>query len=109
MSETSISRRLFIGTVPAAAAAQVVVDPVRESNLGKPSGPITIVTTYQFEPHEVKKIEGAASKVNLVMVGREQFREKLREADVVYGNVRGSDLDYAPKLKWVQAGGAGVE
>jgi phosphoglycerate dehydrogenase-like enzyme len=40
---------------------------------------------------------------------REEYRQRLRDAEVVYGGFSGADLDYAPKLKWVQAGGAGVE
>ena len=40
---------------------------------------------------------------------RDEFRSKLREADIVYGNFGGQDLDYAPRLKWLQAGGAGME
>jgi phosphoglycerate dehydrogenase-like enzyme len=39
----------------------------------------------------------------------EEFREKLKEAEVVYGDIRGDLLDCAPNLKWVQSGGAGVE
>ena len=40
---------------------------------------------------------------------REEFRSKLREADVVYNSFNGPDLDYAPRLKWFQSGGAGME
>jgi len=73
--------------------------------------PIRIVTTYKFEPNEVRQIQQAAPvPVEIVMCDtREQFRERLRDAEVVYGSISGADLDYAPKLKWVMAGGAGVE
>jgi phosphoglycerate dehydrogenase-like enzyme len=112
MSDSSFSRRTFLGTVPAAAAAQVVVNPINPSNLAKPAGPIRILAMKGFDPAEVKKIENAApdTTVELTMAdSREEFREKLRNADVVYGNIRGVDLDYAPRLRWVQMGAAGVE
>jgi phosphoglycerate dehydrogenase-like enzyme len=76
------------------------------------SEPIRIVTTYKFEPHEVEQITAAApnTKVEITICNdRQEFRSKLPEAEVVYGSVRGEDLDHAPKLKWIQAGGAGVE
>ena len=40
---------------------------------------------------------------------REEFDEKVKDADVVYGDVRGEALKAASKLKWVHAGGAGIE
>ena len=106
----SVSRRSFLGTVPAAAAAQVVVDPITRGDLKKPQGPIRIAAMSEFSPEEIQKIESAAPDVKvLVSKTPAEFRANLREADVVYGNLRGGDLDYAPKLKWLQAGGAGME
>lgn len=67
---------------------------------------------YKFEPHEVDQIAKApgGTKVEIVMCAtREEFRQRLKDAEVVYGDIRGADLDYAPKLKWIQAGGAGME
>lgn len=67
---------------------------------------------YAFEPDEVQKIKAAVpnAQVEILMAkNRDEFRTQLREAEVVYGDVRGADLDYAPKLKWVQSGGAGME
>ena len=65
----------------------------------------------EFEPHEIKQIvEASPVKVEFVTVkSREEFRTAIRDAEVIYGGINGSDLDFAPKLKWVQAGGAGVE
>src|SRR5262245_41934614 len=97
---SEVSRRTFLAGVPVAAAAQTVV-------VKRGDGPIRIVTMNEFEPHELRKITGAAkdAKVELVFCkSREEFREKLRDADVVYGDVRGAELDYAPRLKWVQSG-----
>jgi phosphoglycerate dehydrogenase-like enzyme len=97
-----VSRRTFLTAAPAAAAAaQVSANPLR------------VVTTYAFTPEEVAKIEQTAAehaKVEIIICKtREDFRERLREADIVYGALSGKDLDYAPKLKWWQAGGAGME
>ncbi len=107
-----VSRRSFLGTVPVAAAAQVVVPAANESKLPKPAGPIRIALMNEFAPDEIEKIQNAAPGVKvelLISANREEFRRNLREADVAYGSVAGADLDYAPRLKWVQAGGAGVE
>lgn len=100
---------------PAAAQGQsrqpvVTPEPANQPRTG--SGPIRIVTMYAFEPHEVRTIQAAVpdTKVEIVIAkNRDEFRTQLREAEVVYGDLRGPDLDYAPKLKWVQAGGAGME
>ena len=40
---------------------------------------------------------------------REEFDQKVKDADVVYGDIRGDALKSASRLKWVQAGGAGIE
>ena len=106
----SVSRRTFLGAVPAAAAAQVVVDNTTRGDLKKPQGPIRIAAMNEFSPEEIQKIESAAPDVKiLVSRSAEEFRTNLREANVVYGNLRDADLDYAPKVKWLQAGGAGME
>ena len=76
------------------------------------SGPIRVVTMYKFEPEEVRKIEGAVqnAKVEVIIAkDHDQYREMLRDAEVVYGEMRGADADFAPKLKWIQWGGAGME
>jgi phosphoglycerate dehydrogenase-like enzyme len=89
-----------------------VATPFPQTDLRAQGDPIRIVTMYEFEPHEMQKIQAAApgKRVEILFCkSREEFRSKLREADVVYGGIGGADLDYAPKLKWVQSGGAGVE
>ena len=72
-----------------------------------------IVTMYKFTPEEIQQIQKAAAehtRVEIVICSTpEEFRQQLRDADAVYGGLRGSDLDYGPKLKWWQNGGAGME
>ena len=104
------------GAAPAAAAAQnrqpVVVAPFAPQEPKAQGDPLRIVTMYQFEPAEVKKIQDSVPDARVTVAlckTREEFREKLRDAEVVYGDVRAADLDYAPKLKWMQSGGAGME
>ncbi len=116
MAKKSVSRRSFMavaGGVPAAATARnpVVANPLVISEVKVEQEPLRIVTMYPFEPHEAAKITSAgAVRVDLIICKTpEEFRQKLRDAEVVYGGVRGRDLPGAPKLKWVQAGGAGVE
>jgi len=79
-----------------------------------PSQPdsLRIVTLHPFEPAEIDQIKAAAPKVHidfLVCRTREELDEKVKDADVVYGDVRGEALKSAVRLKWVQAGGAGIE
>jgi len=115
MSELNVSRRGFMAAAGSASAAgrqPVVFEPVVVRELKAQADPIRIVTMYPFEPREIQRIQAAVlnARVEITLCAtREEFRKSLREAEVVYGNVSGADLDYAPRLKWVQAGGAGVE
>lgn len=124
MPENPVSRRIFVaatGAAPAAAAAAqvagsggrqpVVVAPYLQSNVQAQQQPLRIVTMYKFEPAEISRIQAAVqAKVDIeICATREEFRQKLRDAEVVYGDIRGNELDLAPKLKWIQAGGAGME
>jgi D-2-hydroxyacid dehydrogenase (NADP+) len=71
-----------------------------------------IVTLHPFEPDEVAKIKAAAPNAQIevtVCRTREEFQEKVKDADVVYGDIRADALQSASKLKWVQAGGAGLD
>ncbi len=112
---SQVSRRSFIASAPAAAAAArepVVLNPVTVSEVRSQADPIRIATQFRFEPNEIEQIRAAApgTGVELKVCGsREEYREALKTAEVVYGNVTGADLDSAPRLKWVQAGGAGIE
>src|SRR3982751_1133062 len=92
-----VSRRAFIGTVPAAAAAAQVVTPtVNESNIRKPEGKIRIYANGDFTPDEIRRIENAAPGRIEFTQGKAQddFRPKLRDVDVVYGTLRANDLDF---------------
>jgi len=116
MPDNHFSRRSLIAAAPAAPAAVQALQPAAASAqapLRAQGNLVRIVTMYRFEPHEVERIQAAAAehaKVEITICAtRDEFRQKLRDADVVYGDVRGDELDFAPRLKWVQAGGAGVE
>ena len=95
------------GSTPAAALASQAA-----TELKAQGETIRIVTTYAFEPRELQQIQEAApgKKVEIIFCkDRNEFRSRLKEAEVVYGGVSGGELDLAPNLKWVQSGGAGVE
>ena len=120
MSSKPFSRRSFVtaaGGAPAVAVAAamrgpVVFTPYAQTDIKAQQDPVRIVTIYKFEPHEVRQIQQATpdAKVEIIMCkDRDEFRAKLADAEVVYGRVRGEDLDLAPKLKWVMNGGAGVD
>lgn len=112
----SITRRSFVTAAQVAAAASATRVPVAAAPYPQtgnaPGAPIRVVTMYKFDPAEVEKIQAATpdTKIEIAICAtREEFRAKLREADVVYDSLSGADLDYAPKLKWLQSGGAGME
>jgi phosphoglycerate dehydrogenase-like enzyme len=131
MPKKDFSRRAFVtsasalqvaGATQAAAQQQqqaqnqerrpVVSQPYAGSASGRaPGDPIRVVTMYKFEPAEIEKIQKATgTKVEIIIcANREEFRQKLRDAEVAYGNLNGADLDFAPRLKWIQWGAAGVE
>src|SRR5579872_3660095 len=76
------------------------------------SAPIRIVTQHPFEPGEIDQIKAAAPHASigfLVCRTRDEFENRVKDADVVYGDIRGEALKVAGRLKWVQAGGAGIE
>lgn len=73
---------------------------------------LRIAALHPFEPHEVAKLKAAAQRAHIdltVCRSREEFEKALPDAEVVYGQIGGDLLPLASKLKWVQAGGAGVE
>ena len=99
----SITRRSFV------SAAAV---PYLQSGLKAQDSTIRVATMYAFDPAEMERIQAAApdAKIEIaVCKTHEEFRAKLRDADVVYDSLRADDLDYAPKLRWLQSGGAGME
>ena len=74
--------------------------------------PLRIVTMHAFEPGEIDTIKAAAPKSEVDFVvcrTREEFEQRVTNAEVVYGDIRGEALRTANNLKWVQAGGAGIE
>jgi phosphoglycerate dehydrogenase-like enzyme len=121
MSKKTVSRRKFValasGTpaVAAAAAASrkpLAVAPYQVVEMRPQQEPLRIVTMHDFAPDEIQKIKAAAPKATIdftVCRSRDEFEQKAKEAEVVYGEIRGDTLQFASKLKWVQSGGAGVE
>ncbi len=74
--------------------------------------PLRIVTLHPFEPEEIETIKAAAPRAHIeftVCRSPGEFNEKVKGAEVVYGDIRGDVLRSASRLKWVQAGGAGIE
>ena len=69
-----------------------------------------IVTEHKFTPQEVQQITSSAPGVDLVLCkDHAEFLEKVVDADALYGSVDRDILARAKKLRWVQAGAAGVE
>lgn len=95
------------GFVVASAAVTAV-----QAGLAQSSEPLRIVTMVEFDDNEKKLLLAAAGdrKIEMILArGRDDLRAKLPQAEVLYGEIRASEMDYAPKLKWIQAAGAGME
>jgi len=116
MANSGFSRRTFVASTGAASAAvagrrPVAFPPFAASGLKARGDPIRIVTTYRFGPREIQQIQEAAgpTAVEITICAKEDFLDQAKDAEVVYGRIRGQDLGRAPNLQWVQDGGAGVE
>jgi phosphoglycerate dehydrogenase-like enzyme len=119
MSETPLSRRAFLTSSAAMAAAANIEARTAQSPVESAAAPqtartsthpIRILAMAGFEPHEIDKIRSAVSHVELTTAKtREEFRQRLPEAEVVYGNLDAKDLELARNVKWVQTSAAGVE
>lgn len=114
MPKKRVSRRKSMTVASATPAARhpVAISPYQVVEARMQQQPLRIVTQFPFEPHEIDRIKAAAPKAKvevLVCRSRQEFETKSRDAEVVYGDIGGATLDAAKKLKWVQAGGAGVE
>lgn len=77
-----------------------------------PSEPLRVVTTFPFDPDEILRLQSAVQErtVQIVVCRTEdEFSDRLKTAEVVFGSCRGSDLALAPGLKWIQSSAAGVD
>jgi phosphoglycerate dehydrogenase-like enzyme len=76
------------------------------------SVPLQVVTKFAFEPDEIERLQSAVTgrpvKIELCRT-EEEFRARLADAEVIFGPCHGSDLAYAPKLKWIQLSIAGLD
>lgn len=99
-------------TTAAATRAPVISAPYPQVNLPPASDRLRILTLYRFEAEEAEKVRRAGGTVEveiLACADQEEFNSRLGEAEVVFGRVRGEDLQLAPNLKWVHNMAAGVE
>ncbi len=131
MADRNVSRRTFVslagvasGTVAAGTAAagtsaagtsrKAVVAPAAVNMASPPvaGDPIRLVTLYKFSDREVAEVQQAAAPTRVEFVickDRDEFRRRIRDAEVIYGGLRQGELDLAPKIQWIMNGGAGVE
>ena len=100
----SISRRALIAGPAVLALGQGL--------RAQSSEPLRILLMQDFDEKEIASFVNAVKgrKVEIIKAGsRQEMRAKLPQAEVLFGGIGAADLDYAPKLKWIQAGGAGME
>src|SRR5580704_15802367 len=106
-----LSRRSFMaatGVAPAVAATRqaVVVPNVLFSDTKASQDVLRIVTMFPFEPAEAERIKAASTKAKVdltICKSREEFNQKVKDAEVIYGDVRADTLQAAKKLQWVQS------
>ncbi len=115
MAISSFSRRNFITTVAAGATTVANFNPLQgfaniipEEHPDSPDRQIRILSTSNFSEKEQEKIRSVSKNIDLQVVP-DSKSSALEEAEVVIGNVDGSVLQRATKLKWVQVLHAGVE
>ena len=102
MRDIQPSRRQFLATGAAAAAATTVDaqgrQPVVATEPPQPparrsSEPIRVLTATAFAAQEIERFKSAAPNVEMIVVTTpEEFRRRLPEAEVVFGNLTGADL-----------------
>jgi phosphoglycerate dehydrogenase-like enzyme len=119
MADLPLSRRDFLasgatlaaaGNVQTRPAHPVVASPPAQPAPRASTDPVRILAMASFEPHEIARIHSAAPGVELTMAKtREEFRQRLSAAEVVYGSLNASELESARNVKWVQSPAAGVE
>jgi phosphoglycerate dehydrogenase-like enzyme len=119
MRDTQPSRRHFLATTAAVAAATTVDTETRlravAAGQAQPAAhrtgeSIRVLTSTAFEPHELERLKGAAATIELIVVkSPDEFRRRLPEAEVILGTLTGADLQAASNVRWVQTGQAGVE
>ncbi len=76
------------------------------------ANPLQVVTLYPFETEEVARLLAGlpAGSVQIVLCATpEEFRRRLPDADIVYGDITAAELPMTSRLKWIQAGAAGLE
>ncbi len=101
---TYLSRRTLFAGAFSLTAAQIASAQSKE--------PLRIAAMQYFDPAEIAILSNAAQgrKVEITYVrNREELRPLLPQTEIIYGDLIASELDYVPKLKWIQAAGAGME
>ena len=116
MDNPRFTRRNFIAAAAASGAATVanftplpsLANNVNAVDVPDPDRDIIIVSTDNLSADEQRKIKAIAKNIQLQVV-EDRRSAALEEAEVIIGDVDGSVLQRAKKLKWVQVMHAGVE
>ncbi len=66
---------------------------------------------YPFETHEIQRMQETSARPLQFSISKtkDEFLRELPEAEVVYGEVAGPELERARALRWIQSGSAGVD
>jgi phosphoglycerate dehydrogenase-like enzyme len=98
------TRRGLIQGLSASPLAAQAAQPPRSLKIAS-NFPLT-----QEEIQRVRAVTGLDARLEIAVASsRDDFRQALRDAEVAFGGLSAADLDFAPKLKWWQAAGAGME
>jgi phosphoglycerate dehydrogenase-like enzyme len=70
---------------------------------------IRVLTNYPFTPEERQRLSRSVAGVQVDIRQTNDWTKELSEAEVIFGQPSARQLAAAPKLKWIQVSGAGVE
>ena len=118
MTDSSVSRRLFLAAAAAAPAAPMPLTSDRIAVFTPPPDRIRIVTATassvvtppRYTAAEIKQIQSQGKDVQITLpANADELNQALPEADVVFGAINAEMLAKAKKLRWMQATEAGME
>jgi phosphoglycerate dehydrogenase-like enzyme len=114
MGNTLFSRRNFISSVAAGATTVANFTPLKsfgeiiEEHPLAPDREIHVISTEELSADEKQRIIGTMKNISLQIV-TDPSSPAFEDAEVIIGDIDGSVVKRAKKLKWVQYTHAGVE
>jgi phosphoglycerate dehydrogenase-like enzyme len=118
VTDSSVSRRLFLAAAAAAPAAPMPLSSDRIAIFSPPQGRVRIVAATaasvvgpaKYTAAEIKQITSQGKDIQIALPANvDEMNKALPEADVVFGALNAEWLAKAKSLRWLQATEAGME